>query len=289
MKKITTTIIGVGILALQGCSGAMTPEDIASNESAVTSCGTNVGVFTTQAALAVAMAIELGRFDAVNDLRNTSTKDHPQVAANCTSCKMTLAILGQQAYTADQSSFSNTNYASTLASSFDRQKSMDTNLKLNYPTKVAVAHKLKKIAGPTNLGTGACGAHYVFQADHLDGTPLTATEASNLKERLCFFGMNSNSYGCGGNGWLSFMSGGVAGCPSGKQCIAIDPDGNDSGVAPNTSAGAIPQYPMNRFWDPNNTTFGKQCQKYNSNPAILGTMQSKCSSMPSTCGYEYCI
>ena len=291
MKNLTTLFFGVGLIALQGCSGAMTPEEVASNESAVTSCGTAQGLFTTKAALAVAMATELGRWDAVNDLSMGSwTTDS---YAKCgSSCKRTSAILGQQDFTSDQQIFSTANYWSDLKAAFSRQGNYEDNLKMNHPELLPPAHKLTKVAGPVNLGKGACGAHYVFQADNPNGTALTATQARNLRVRLCYFGMDSTGNNCGGNPWLAFSSGtnaDIAGCPKGRYCVAIDPDGNDNGVPPDTSAGAIPQYQMNRFYDPNNTTLGTQCQKYNSNPAILGKMQSKCASYPSTCGYLYCI
>ena len=62
------------------------------------------------------------------------------------------------------------------------------------------AHNLTLVGGPFNMGVGACGPHYLFQADNLDGTPLTTTQAANMANWLCFYGMNgTNGYGCGSN------------------------------------------------------------------------------------------
>ena len=89
----------------------------------------------------------------------------------------------------------------------------------NNPTKLPPAHKLTKVGGPINLGIGACGPHYVFQADRPDGTPLTAAEAANLWNGMCFYGFGN----CGnGNPCISYTLTGQ-GCPSGRTCVAIDP------------------------------------------------------------------
>jgi len=53
------------------------------------------------------------------------------------------------------------------------------DLTRNNPSKLPPAHKLTLVGGPVNLGSGACGPHYVY-ADKLDGTALSTTEANAL-------------------------------------------------------------------------------------------------------------
>jgi len=73
MKK-WLSLIGVGFLgmsALQGCASTVSSEEaegLAKTEDAVNACYTNNGLNPTKAALAVAMADELGRWDPAHDL-----------------------------------------------------------------------------------------------------------------------------------------------------------------------------------------------------------------------------
>ncbi|MGC4091703.1 MAG: hypothetical protein QM756_28235 [Polyangiaceae bacterium] len=154
-------------------------------------------------------------------------------------------------------------------------------LQNNNPAGLPPAHKLTLKAGPTDLGMGACGPHFIFQADHLDGTPLTSTEASNLARQLCYFGYG----GCGGNTYLAYTTT-TTECASGRTCVAVDPTDGDTGSTSTTTAGSAPTYPLNRVLDPANTLLNTACVLTNGK---LGTLQSKCSTSPSTCGYLYCI
>jgi len=195
------------------------------------------------------------------------------------------AILGQQ----DQSISSfmpNTVFdpamlQTDLVASMDRQRNKIDDLARNNPGQLPPAHKLTMVAGPTNLGIGACGPHYIFQADNLDGTPLNSTQAANLGNALCF----TNYGSCGGNAYVNFVSV-SSGCPSGRTCVAIDPTDGDNGSTSTTSAGSAPTYPMNRVYDPNNTLLGTTCL---TSMSKLGKLVSKCSTSPSTCGYLYCV
>lgn len=51
--------------------------------------------------------------------------------------------------------------------------------------------------------------------------------------------------------------------------------------------GAPSTYPMNRVWDPENTTLS--CPACVTSTGLPGTMQSKCAVTATTCGFLYCI
>jgi len=266
--------------------------------NAYASCPTNSGLLPTKASLAVVAAAELGRWDPTHDfvvvrryLANNPNYMMIDLSstgkARCASgCPNTVALLGQQ--DPSISSFiSNTLFdpqmlATELVASFNRQQSKLDDLARNNPGQLPPAHKLTMVAGPTNLGIGACGPHYVFQADNLDGSALSATQAANLGNALCFNGYGS----CGSNNpYVNFVQT-AGGCPSGRTCVAVDPTDGDNGSSSTTTAGSAPSYPMNRAYDPANTLLNTACITSTSK---LGTMLSKCAASPSTCGYLYCI
>jgi hypothetical protein len=201
-------------------------------------------------------------------------------------CANTKAILGQQYFTVDQNVFNATSYASDIYAAFDRETSILTNLKQNKPGSVPPAHKLTLVGGPTNLGTGACGNHYIFQVDHTNGTALTTAEAANMSYTLCYYGQDvPNVYNCGGNPFVGFTQTQVN-CPSGRVCVAIDPTDGDNGSTGTTSAGSAPTYPMNRVYDPTGVLLGTACVMTN---GTLTTLKSKCAINANTCGYDYCM
>ena len=295
MKNVAWLIVGLGILPVAGCmSGAPDAEDVQATEAAVTSCNSVQGLFPTKAGLAVAMANELGRWDPIHDLSVVMTTT-PYInytvvlssTAKClkNSCANTKAILGQQsaglASIIDQSVFSPQNYSSDLKASFDRQSALIASLTQNHPTQLPPAHKLKLVGGPINLGTGACGAHYVFEADHTDGTALNATEAANLANDLTFYGYGAS----GGNNPFIAYAVTSQGCPSGRTCVAVDPTPTDNSTTSQTSQAAV-MYPLNRLYDTAGVMLGKPCITTGN---LAGTMISKCSTMPTTCGFLYCV
>ncbi len=57
------------------------------------------------------------------------------------------------------------------------------------------------------------------------------------------------------------------------------------GVQFGTECGG-PRFPMNRFWDPTNVMLGYECT---TSTGLNGTMVSKCATIPSTCGFLYCV
>jgi hypothetical protein len=254
-------------------------------------CQSNNGVNPTKAALAVAMAMELGRWKPNLDLVQTGNNQvglSPTGLAQCKNgCPNTKGLLGQATATAAMMSnvFDPTNYGAELVSGFGRQASNYQNIVQNYPKQTPPEHKLTYVAGPLNMGVGACGPHYLFQVDNLDGTPMTTTQAANMANWLCFYGMNAtNGYGCGSNPYLGFFQT-SNGCPAGRTCIAIDPTDGDNGPTSSTSSGSALTYPMNRVADPTGQLSGTACI---TTLGMLGTLTSWCSVKPYTCGFEYC-
>lgn len=260
-------------------------------------CQTNSGVYPTKAALAVTMAMETGRWQPNTDLTVQGTIYQwgsrvvlSQAGLNAcaangkTGCPNTKALLGQQDATfVDQNLFNATNYWSDLENSFGRQSSLIQDLTRNNPGALPPAHKLTLVAGPTNIGgANACGPHYVFQVDTTAGVPLTSTQAANMQNAMCFYGAGS----CGPNPYIGFQVTTANGCPSGKTCIAIDPEDGSTSSTSTTSAGSAPTYPMNRVWNPDNSLLNTPCI---TTGGILKAMQTKCSTAPSTCGYLYCM
>jgi hypothetical protein len=286
LKNIALMIVGLGILPLTGCMSGAADESVQAEEAAVTSCSSQAGLFPTIAGLAVAMGDELGRWDPLHDLAVVNGAVALSSTAHClkNNCANTKALLGQQnaalISVVDQNVFSPQNYASNLNSGFDRQKTLIANLTQNHPTQLPPAHKLTKVGGPVNLGTGACGAHFVFQADHLDGTALKAAEATNMVNTMAFYGFGNG----GSNPFIAFTVTGQ-GCPSGRTCIAIDPTDSDNGKASQTGQAAV-MYPLNRLYDPASVMLGQPCITTASKAA---TMVNKCSAIPSTCGFLYCV
>lgn len=257
--------------------------------NAYATCMSNAGLHPTKAALAVAMAQELERWDAVADLRigyGGRTELSSTGQARCKNgCANLLALLAQQnpevTQFVDQNVFNPTNYSSDLNASFGRQQSLINDLRRNRPAELPPLHKLTMVAGPTNLGKGYCGPHYVFQVDNENGDALTSTQAANLKNTLCFFGYGT----CGGNAYIAFQQT-TTGCPTGRTCVAIDPTDGDNSSTSTTTAGSAPTYPLNRVYNPTNSLLGTQCI---TTSGLLGTLTSRCSRYPWSCGYLYCI
>lgn len=258
-------------------------------ESAVyATCPANSGLNPTKASLAVAMANELGRWDPLNDLAfsgNKTVLSSTGLSRCKNDCKNVKMLLGQQddglLSFVDQSVFVPNVFRSDLQAAIGRQRDLIANLTMNNRSALPPEHKLTFVGGPVNLGKGNCGPHYIFQVDKIDGSPLSYTEATNMKNTLCYFGQGS----CGGNPYLAFTT--VSdGCPSGRTCVAIDPTDGDNSSTSTTTAGSAPTYPMNRVYDPSNTLLGTQCI---TTKGTLGTLVSKCDTYPFTCGTLYCI
>ncbi len=279
-------------------------------------CETNSGLFPALASLAVAMATELHRWQPLVDLTTSNGRTVLSAAglARCSNgCANTKAILAQQEYTPDQNVFNATNYMSQLGSAFGRQQSNISNFLQNSQSSLPPGHYLKLVGGPTNLGIGACGPHYVFAVTY-DTPPnypssvdpnnkynppkvsytattqpkanqtvaLSAADATNMVQTLCYF----NQGNCGGNTYINMVTTACpAGQPSGTMCIAIDPTDGDQSSTSTTTAGSAQSYPGNRVYDPANDLLGAACITTKNK---FGTLQSQCANLADTCGYLYC-
>jgi hypothetical protein len=252
-------------------------------------CETNSGVNPTRAGLAVAMATELGRWKPESDLYigwDGKVALTSGGLGRCTNgCANTKGILAMQdqAFTdlIGQQYFNATIFREELKASFDRQRNKLDDLARNNPGALPPAHKLTLVGGPTNLGNGSCGPHYIYKATDLYGNPLNSTQATNLANALCFYGQGS----CGNNPYIAFISN-AGGCPSGQKCVAIDPTDTVNSTTNSTSAGTAPTYPNDKVWDPANTMLNTQCMT--STTSKLAKLISKCSTLPGTCGWLFC-
>src|SRR5450432_533245 len=111
MKKLFGMLLGIGLVGFgaQGCTGADykgDAEDVGSQAEAVSAaCSTNSGIFPTKAALAVAMGIEIGIWDPLNQLEVGNQQLVLKAGVKCikNSCKNTNALLGQSTYSPNQS------------------------------------------------------------------------------------------------------------------------------------------------------------------------------------------
>jgi len=283
----TTSFSFCGSAARGGVRPAIKAYNVESTNFAT--CQSNNGTNPTLASLAVAMGMELGRWKPTVDLQTTASGGvamNPSAVCAANNCGNTKALLGQQAYTTDQNVFNNVNYSNTLYAMFEREATKIDDLTRNNPAALPADHRLTFIGGPVNLGSGYCGPHYVFQVDYNSGpnagNPLSATDAANMANALCFYGQGS----CGNNQYIGFVSSGIPNCPTGKTCIAIDPGEGDNGSTTTSTAGSAPTYPKNVVYDPYNTLLGTQCI---TTKGLLGTMVSKCALMPDTCGNLYCV
>jgi hypothetical protein len=286
-KMIAMGLMGMGFVVAQGCAvGAVEDTSTVASELA-SACYNQQGIHTTKASLAVAMGIELGRWDTLNDLVVTNNKVYLKSTAVCikNNCANTKAILGQQDFTPDQNVFQNTSYSGDLVASFGRQQNLITNYRQNTPYYLPPAHKLTLVGGPKDLGIGACGPHYIFQVDHTDGTPLNNWEAMTIANTLCYFGFNALGVGCGSNPFIAPRIT-TTDCPVGRTCLAIDPADGDNGTTTTTTAGTSPVYPLNRIYDPTNGLLNTSCT---TTTGRVTKLISKCTTSPSTCGYLYCI
>lgn len=195
-KRIAAGLMGVGIAGTVGCAVDAQDEELfttAALEQGL-SCHTNNGIHPMKAALAVAMATEIGRLDPVNDLfvANNTVVLAGQARALCAtrgfeSCPNTEAILGMQKVAVnqyvDQNVFNATSFRHDLVASFDRQRNHERNLQMNDPSRVPGPHELWSI-GTSDYG--ACGIHYDFHA--------SGERVDNIVERMEFFGGHNNPF-----------------------------------------------------------------------------------------------
>lgn len=236
MKKLVTMMMtGLGLVAASGCAVApvegdeanydlMSEEEVSSKESLHSSCFTLNGLYPLKAALAVSMAREMGRVDAVADLAKwdrvvISWSGLSRCGARgYAGCPNTQAILDLQLASVnqylDQNTFNATSFKEDLKASFDRQTNWENDLRRNAPWKLPQDHNLNQKG--TFTQAGACGVHFDFFAQ--------GNSIQNIKERLVFFGGEQNPF-------IAFQST--------SNTIAIDPSGTMNGDSGTSSGSQI--------------------------------------------------
>lgn len=238
MKKLVAILMtGFGLLAANGCAVApmeameggeanydLMSEDVGSKESMNSSCFTLNGLYPLKASLAVSMAREMGRVDAVADLAKwdrvvISWSGYNRCAMRgAPGCPNTQAILDLQLASVnqyvDQNVFNATSFKEDLKASFDRQTSWENDLRRNAPSRLPQEHTLTQRG--TFTQAGACGVHFDFNAQ--------GNAIQNIKERLVFFGGTQNPF-------IAFQST--------SNTIAIDPSGTMNGDSGTSSGSTI--------------------------------------------------
>ena len=190
MLKQTALLLTAGTLvALVGCGSENT--DIGTTEAfrSGLTCNSSNGVQPTKAALAVAMATELGELNPVAQLEvvNRNTNDRhvalrSVVASWCDShggCPRTRGLLALQDPSLNPDVpyevFNATTFTTELIAALDRQVDWEHNLLINAPWQLPAAHSLTEV-GVTDLG--ACGVHHVFNAFAAGCSDTTSTSTS---------------------------------------------------------------------------------------------------------------
>ncbi|HEX7451529.1 MAG TPA: hypothetical protein VF294_04560, partial [Polyangiaceae bacterium] len=135
MKFISLVVVGfAGLMSVQGCAASVSSEEAEtmSTHDALQYCYSNNGLMPSKAALAVAMARELGRWDTAHDLAAPyNAPVQLSSTANCVNngCKNTIALLGlqddriTQQNLVDQNVFNPSVYRNDLFAAMDRSAS----------------------------------------------------------------------------------------------------------------------------------------------------------------------
>lgn len=206
--------LALGGLAFGGCSMEQPDSVTTLAQEQTLSCNSNSGINPMKAALAVAMATEIGRLDAVNDLAisNDTVVLTGGAKSKCRArgygdCSNVDAILGLQDRVVNnyvsQNVFNATSFRQDLKASFDRQKNAENSLRMNNASRVPLPHELFQT---TLSDYGACGIHYDFA--------VIGDKVENLAVRLEFFGGSQNPF-------IAFRST--------SATISIDPTGTMNG------------------------------------------------------------
>ena len=223
MKKNTFTILLTATLAsLTGCAFETdtAPRSVTQAFSSGQNCDDNTGINPMKAALAVAMASEIGRVDPLKDLfingsMVSLTNSAKQLCAGrgYGACNNVEAVLGMQNTAVNDKLprhvFNATAFREELKASFARQTNREIDLARNQPDKLPQPHELREI-GISNRG--ACGIHYDYS--------VTGKKPENLQYRMDFFGGTQNPF-------IDFRST--------YKTISIDPTGTMNGDTPTNS------------------------------------------------------
>jgi hypothetical protein len=261
-KTLASLVVLTGVAALQGCTAQPADEGpVQSTEQALSLCNSQNGFNPMAAALAVAIATEIGQIDVLRDFNAVSTqftfpgnnvqtgRKLVRVTTKCVQngCANVDAILALQDPTINclygftrgcinAMTFNAWNFANALAGMYADQVNTENNLKLNNVAEyneLAAGHKLVSSSAFTPAPTADCGKHFFFKATKKDGTALA--HPAYIKDRLVAFGGTNNQF-------LAFSSS----TTEGK--IAIDPD--DTSNTGSTCHGSCATYTLDKVYDP---------------------------------------
>lgn len=203
-RTASLLILAAGMLACQGTTDE--PVEIGTHTQSL--CDTNAETYPVLATLAVAMGIEVGRFQPLTDLviRNAngqiingnwgtaaSVELRSAALSRCNArkvpgCPSSAALLSLQD---DGSAFPEldwdganaTNYFWQLVSGFQRQKDHEADLSANAPELLAGQHELYYVG---TSDQGGCSVHTDFEA--------YGENTAHLDSKLVFFGGEQNPY-----------------------------------------------------------------------------------------------
>lgn len=243
MKKLLAGLMALGGLGFAGC--ATESGDYIATEAFELNLAcyqTNNGLAPMKAALAVAMATEIGRLTPDVDLKKIQMQAqyHMQDALGLTdaakakcaergfaACPNTQALLELQNPIINStglvktSTLEATNFANDMIASLDRQKSHLQNLQNNQPWRVPATNNVFTMLSVNDWG--ACGEHVDFS--------ISGDKPWNQIERLVFFGNgNTNASQSFGNPFLAPVLN--------EGRMAIDPDPYLTGTG-STSSGTV--------------------------------------------------
>jgi hypothetical protein len=221
MKRIIVLTAAGALLALQGCAVEDTDIETGSVGQRVECSSTDGGINKTKAALAVAMAEELGELDPLRQLEVRDGKVALKAGVCPGSCPKTLALLDFQddvwMQVIPQGTFNATSYREDLKASLGRQADWENNLNLNNPSVLPGAHSLSLASSQP----GVCGVDFTFDVSDKSGTqcaPTTSTteaiyEIKGVQSGRCLDiawgssdnGANLQIYDCVKGGGQKFM------------------------------------------------------------------------------------
>lgn len=240
-------VVGTFLMA-QGCAIDAT-ESVGTTEQAL-ECNTNVGVNPVKAALAVAMASEMGevdpgRFLEINGEWFVGLSADGEARCNAVGgCPNLEALLALQRPEVNQylnnQVLDATVYRSDLLASVQRQYDHTRDLEMNQPWKLPEPHRLVEIG---QVDKGGCGVHYEYKAykRYCSGDDCLLDHPENLAANLVFFGILS------GNEFIDFYATDAE--------IAIDPT-----VGLNTLPNTIPICEYGAYkYDPTYASLGDCC------------------------------
>jgi len=263
MAKFSQIVTGFVLVALQGCAAAPGEEedvaDIGAVEQALTTCNTDNGKWPMAAALAVAIANEIGEIDVVRDFGLAPGPWGSQVLAvttyKCagdTACPNIKAILALQNSAVNgpggltQTVFDANVFATALVNMRYEQANWEDSLRQNQPAVYAelkAGHTLKASYPFTPVASASCGKYYYYKA-YKKWTTTPLPHPQYLQHRLWAFGNTSNPF-------LAFSYSAT------ESKISIDPD--DTANTTPAASGACTTYTLDKVYDPTHKLVGQCC------------------------------